>query len=142
MRPDSFCPLAARPAGIDDYQGHVDRLLEGHAALLAQVMGAGHFAVVRRVDDDGVLVQALLDAPMFPTRWRWVTNISLAVPRMRGGKRVPAPFQRNDAEDLVALVFPDQLACFENIQTASLFNIRANLVSFFLYLPIPAGNKR
>jgi ATP-dependent Lhr-like helicase len=35
---------------------------------------------------------------------------------MRGGKRVPAPFQRNDAEDLVALVFPDQLACFENIQ--------------------------
>ena len=63
-----------------------------------------------------VLIQALLDAPMFPTRWRWVTNISLAVPRMRGGKRVPAPFQRNDAEDLVALVFPDQLACFENIQ--------------------------
>ncbi|MFC1335052.1 MAG: DEAD/DEAH box helicase [gamma proteobacterium symbiont of Clathrolucina costata] len=63
-----------------------------------------------------VLVQALLAAPMFPTRWRWVTNISLAVPRTRGGKRVPAPFQRNDAEDLVALVFPDQLACFENIQ--------------------------
>jgi ATP-dependent Lhr-like helicase len=63
-----------------------------------------------------ILVQALLAAPMFPTRWRWVTNISLAVPRMRGGKRVPAPFQRNDAEDLVALIFPDQLACFENIQ--------------------------
>jgi ATP-dependent Lhr-like helicase len=63
-----------------------------------------------------VLIQALIAAPMFPARWRWVTNISLAVPRMRGGKRVPAPFQRNDAEDLVALVFPDQLACFENIQ--------------------------
>lgn len=63
-----------------------------------------------------ILVQALLDAPMFPTRWRWVTNISLAVPRLRSGKRVPAPFQRNDAEDLVALIFPDQLACFENIQ--------------------------
>lgn len=63
-----------------------------------------------------VLVQALLDAPMFPARWRWVTNISLAVPRFRGGKKVPAPFQRNDAEDLVALVFPDQLACFENIR--------------------------
>lgn len=62
-----------------------------------------------------VLVQALLDAPMFPTRWRWVTNTALAVPRNRGGKKVPAPFQRNDAEDLVALVFPDQLACFENI---------------------------
>lgn len=63
-----------------------------------------------------ILVQALLDAPMFPTRWRWVSNISLAVPRLRSGKRVPAPFQRNDAEDLVALIFPDQLACFENIQ--------------------------
>ncbi|MGD8909944.1 MAG: DEAD/DEAH box helicase, partial [Chromatiales bacterium] len=63
-----------------------------------------------------LLIQALLAAPMFPARWRWVANISLAVPRMRGGKRVPAPFQRNDAEDLVALVFPDQLACFENIQ--------------------------
>jgi len=63
-----------------------------------------------------VLIQALLDAPMFPTRWRWVTNISLAVPRMRGGRKVPAPFQRNDAEDLIALVFPDQLACFENIK--------------------------
>lgn len=63
-----------------------------------------------------ILIQALIAAPMFPGRWRWVTNISLAVPRMRGGKRVPAPFQRNDAEDLVALVFPDQLACFENIQ--------------------------
>jgi len=62
-----------------------------------------------------ILVQALLDAPMFPTRWRWVANTALAVPRNRGGKRVPAPFQRNDAEDLIALVFPDQLACFENI---------------------------
>ena len=62
-----------------------------------------------------VLVQALLDAPMFPGRWRWVTNTALAVPRNRAGKKVPAPFQRNDAEDLVALIFPDQLACFENI---------------------------
>jgi ATP-dependent Lhr-like helicase len=63
-----------------------------------------------------ILIQALLDAPMFPARWRWVTNISLAVPRFRAGKKVPAPFQRNDSEDLIALVFPDQLACFENIQ--------------------------
>ena len=63
-----------------------------------------------------ILIQALLAAPMFPTRWRWVCNTSLAVPRFRAGKKVPAPFQRNDAEDLVALVFPDQLACFENIQ--------------------------
>lgn len=63
-----------------------------------------------------ILVQALLDAPMFNTRWRWNANISLAVPRNRAGKRVPAQFQRSDAEDLVAVVFPDQLACLENIQ--------------------------
>ncbi|MGR9114125.1 MAG: DEAD/DEAH box helicase [Gammaproteobacteria bacterium] len=62
-----------------------------------------------------VLVQALLAAPMFPTRWRWVSNTALAVPRNRAGKKVPAQFQRNNAEDLIALIFPDQLACFENI---------------------------
>ncbi len=32
-----------------------------------------------------VLVQAFLDAPVFQTRWRWNTTISLAVPRNRGG---------------------------------------------------------
>ncbi|WP_020160391.1 DEAD/DEAH box helicase [Methylobacter marinus] len=62
-----------------------------------------------------ILVQALLAAPMFPTRWRWVANTALAVPRNRAGKKVPAYFQRNNAEDLIAVIFPDQLACFENI---------------------------
>lgn len=62
-----------------------------------------------------VLIQALLAAPMFPTRWRWVANTALAVPRNRAGKKVPAYFQRNDAEDLIAVIFPDQLACQENI---------------------------
>lgn len=62
-----------------------------------------------------ILIQALLAAPMFPTRWRWVANTALAVPRMRTGKKVPAYFQRNDAEDLIAVIFPDQLACQENI---------------------------
>ncbi|MEX2130441.1 MAG: DEAD/DEAH box helicase [Pseudohongiellaceae bacterium] len=63
-----------------------------------------------------VLVQALLDAPMFEVRWRWNATRSLAIQRNRGGKRVPPQFQRMDAEDLVAQVFPDQIACFENIQ--------------------------
>ncbi len=62
-----------------------------------------------------ILVQALLAAPMFPTRWRWVANTALAVPRNRAGKKVPAYFQRNNSEDLIAVIFPDQLACFENI---------------------------
>jgi ATP-dependent helicase Lhr and Lhr-like helicase len=62
-----------------------------------------------------VLVQALLDAPLFITRWRWNATIALAVRRARGGKKVPAPLQRMAAEDLLAVVFPDQLACAENL---------------------------
>jgi ATP-dependent Lhr-like helicase len=63
-----------------------------------------------------VLVQALLDAPMFGVRWRWNATIALAVQRMRNGKKLPPQWQRNQAEDLVAVVFPDQLACLENIR--------------------------
>ncbi|MBI2381069.1 MAG: DEAD/DEAH box helicase [Gammaproteobacteria bacterium] len=63
-----------------------------------------------------ILIQALFDAPLFGTRWRWNATTALAVLRFRGGKRVPAQWQRSEAEDLVALVFPDQLACLENIQ--------------------------
>lgn len=62
-----------------------------------------------------VLIQALLDAPIFPTRWRWNATISLAVLRSRFGRRSPPYFQRSDAEDLMAVVFPDQIACLENI---------------------------
>ena len=62
-----------------------------------------------------VLVQAFLDAPVFKTRWRWNTTISLAVPRARGGRRVAPPLQRMLADDLMAAVFPDAAACLENI---------------------------
>ena len=62
-----------------------------------------------------ILVQALLDSPMFPIRWRWNATRSLALPRQRGGKKVPAPLQRMESENLLAAVFPDQLACLENI---------------------------
>ena len=62
-----------------------------------------------------VLVQALLDAPMFQTRWRWNASCALAVLRQRGGKRVAPYLQRMQSEDLLSLVFPDQLACQENL---------------------------
>ncbi|MBI3418355.1 MAG: DEAD/DEAH box helicase [Verrucomicrobia bacterium] len=62
-----------------------------------------------------LLVQALLDAPMFPIRWRWNATRALALPRMRGGRRTPAPLQRMESENLLAAVFPDQLACLEHI---------------------------
>ena len=51
-----------------------------HSFPLADVFRYLHPATAR-----DVLVQALLDAPVFQTRWRWNTTISLAVPRNRGG---------------------------------------------------------
>ncbi len=33
-----------------------------------------------------VLTQAVLDAPLFMTRWRWNATISLAIKTSRGGK--------------------------------------------------------
>src|SRR5207237_8112779 len=62
-----------------------------------------------------VLIQAFLDAPVFQTRWRWNTTISLAVPRNRGGRKVAPQLQRAMSDDLMAAVFPDAAACFENI---------------------------
>jgi ATP-dependent Lhr-like helicase len=62
-----------------------------------------------------VLVQAFLDAPVFQTRWRWNTTISLAVPRTRAGRKIAPQVQRMLADDLMAAVFPDAAACLENI---------------------------
>ncbi len=62
-----------------------------------------------------LLCQALLDAPMWNIRWRWNVTRSLAVLRRRGGKKIPAQLQRMDAEDLLTAVFPDQMACAENL---------------------------
>ena len=62
-----------------------------------------------------LLVQALLAAPMFGARWRWNATVALALPRMRGGRKVAPQLQRMAAEDLIAAVFPDQIACGENI---------------------------
>ncbi len=62
-----------------------------------------------------LLCQALLDAPIWNVRWRWNVTRSLAVLRRRGGKKIPAQLQRMDAEDLLTAVFPEQVACAENL---------------------------
>src|SRR5579859_6423549 len=62
-----------------------------------------------------VLIQALCAAPMFEVRWRWDAGIALALPRFRGGKKIPPQIARMNAEDLLASVFPDQVACAENL---------------------------
>ncbi|HET7286066.1 MAG TPA: hypothetical protein VFI71_01305, partial [Pyrinomonadaceae bacterium] len=64
-----------------------------------------------------LLCQALLDAPMWNIRWRWNVTRSLAVLRRRGGRKIPAQLQRMDAEDLLTAIFPDQVACAENLPT-------------------------
>jgi ATP-dependent Lhr-like helicase len=73
------------------------------------------FRFLRAENVRNVLVQALLDAPMFQTRWRWNATRALAILRFRGGKKVPPPFQRMQADDLLGLCFPDQVACLENV---------------------------
>ena len=62
-----------------------------------------------------ILVQALLDAPMFTVRWRWNAVCALALKRFQAGRKTPPYLLRMQAEDLVTAVFPDQLACLENI---------------------------
>jgi ATP-dependent helicase Lhr and Lhr-like helicase len=85
-------------------------LTRAHSFDLADVQRYLHSASIRRL-----LIEALLDAPMFITRWRWVAGVSLALPRFRGGKKVPPQLARMAAEDLIAAIFPDQVACAENL---------------------------
>ncbi|CAI8930266.1 ATP-dependent helicase Lhr and Lhr-like helicase [Pseudomonas sp. IT-P44] len=62
-----------------------------------------------------LLTQAVLDAPLFGVRWRWNAGVALALPRYSGGRKVPPQIQRMKSEDLIASVFPDQIACVENL---------------------------
>ena len=62
-----------------------------------------------------ILVQAVLEAPLFGVRWRWNAGTALALPRYSGGRKVAPQLQRMKSEDLIATVFPDQIACLENL---------------------------
>jgi ATP-dependent Lhr-like helicase len=81
-----------------------------HSFPLEEVFDYLHPATAR-----DVLVQALLAAPMFGTRWRWNAQRSLLLERARNGKRVPAALLRMRAEDLLAEAFPHALACPETL---------------------------
>src|SRR5688572_28147520 len=83
---------------------------ETHSFELASV---ARFLNSRTVED--TLIQAMLDSPMFTARWRWNASISLAIRRSSGGKRTPPQIQRMASEDLIAVLFPDQIACAENL---------------------------
>ena len=85
-------------------------LSTSHSFPLDEVTRYLHSNSVRHV-----LIQALLDAPMFGARWRWNATTALALPRFAGGSKVPPQLQRMKSEDLLAAVFPDQVACLENI---------------------------
>ena len=86
-------------------------LAEQHSFPLGDV-----FRFLSEASVQDVLEQAVLDSPLFGTRWRWDASRSLALQRVRGGKRVPLPIQRIQSDDLLASVFPDAAACQENIE--------------------------
>jgi ATP-dependent Lhr-like helicase len=92
--------------------GLIISLAEQHSFPLADVF---NFLQPETVGE--VLQQAVLTgSPIFQTRWRWDANRSLALLRYQGGKKVPPQIQRMRSDDLLASVFPDVAACFENIE--------------------------
>ena len=94
-------------------EGVILSLGASHSFPLEEVLRYLHPNTVRET-----LVQAVIDSPIFETRWRWSATLALAVPRNRGGGRVPNQLQRMYAEDLLQAAFPDAAACQDNLQGA------------------------
>ena len=90
--------------------GLVLSLGERHSFPLDSVFAYLHSQTVH-----DVLLHAVLAAPMFATRWRWNVTRSLALLRFSNGRKVPPQIQRMKAEDLLAAVFPDAIACQDNM---------------------------
>ena len=86
-------------------------LAEQHSFPLADV-----FQFLAAESMPPILEQAALASPIFQTRWRWDATRALALLRFQGGKKVPPQIQRIRSDDLLASVFPDVAACFENIE--------------------------
>lgn len=85
-------------------------LAEQHSFSLGDVFQFLHPNTLQNV-----LTQAVLQSPLFNTRWRWTASRALALIRFRGGKKVPPHIQRMLADDLLAAVFPDAAACQDNL---------------------------
>jgi ATP-dependent Lhr-like helicase len=90
--------------------GIVISLGEKHSFPLEAVFGFLHSQTLREV-----LLPAVLQAPMFMTRWRWNVSRALLLLRFSHGKKVPPQIQRMKAEDLLGAVFPDAMACQDNM---------------------------
>jgi ATP-dependent helicase Lhr and Lhr-like helicase len=86
-------------------------LAEQHSFPLSDV-----FQFLTEVTTRSLLEQASLAAPVFKTRWRWAAGRSLQLLRNSKGKRIAPQVQRTRSEDLLASVFPQAAACFENIE--------------------------
>jgi ATP-dependent helicase Lhr and Lhr-like helicase len=95
-------------AATDD--GIVISLGQPHSFALDSV-----FQFLPSSQTETVLVQALLDQPMFEIRWRWNATRSLAVLRRRGGEKIPPHLVKMRSADLLSVVFPAAQACQENI---------------------------
>lgn len=85
-------------------------LAEQHSFPLGDVFNFLHINTITEV-----LIQAVLQSPLFATRWRWDACRSLALVRFRNGKKVPPNILRMRSEDLLAAVFPDAAACQDNL---------------------------
>lgn len=70
------------------------------------------YITARKADE--VLTQAVLQAPLIGIRWRWAATRSLALLRFSSGRKVPPPLLRMRSDDLLAAVFPAQVACQDN----------------------------
>ncbi len=86
-------------------------LAEQHSFPLSDV-----FQFLTEVTTKDLLEQASLASPIFKTRWRWAANRSLQLLRFSKGKRIAPQIQRIRSDDLMASVFPQAAACFENIE--------------------------
>jgi ATP-dependent Lhr-like helicase len=86
-----------------------------HSFPLEDVFDYLHPNSVRKV-----LTQAVLDQPMFESRWRWNTTRSLLLERFQNGRAVPPQILRMRAGDLLAATFPAAVACPENLPPGDL----------------------